>query len=450
MPDIALELGLPNNLDAERFVLGAVLQDDTRFAEVAAALTADDFSLEKHRRIFARMCELYERSERIDRVTLANELMARRQLEFCDGIGYLVSLDEGLPELAKFESYVRIVREKARLRQLIFAGQRLIDSALLDDGTPAHELASTISERMLQVGTSDKENLLESVDEIVNNHESGLARFLDHTTNYRSGIQTGFSRLDQMTGGLQRGDLVVVAARPSLGKTALALNIAAHVVRNHLSVAIFSLEMSRDAVINRMLCSAASVDSCRQRAGHLSPDEKARLTTEAEKLRGARLFIDHGSVVTVMDIGMKLRRLRANRGLDLCIIDYLGLIASHRKTNNRVRELGEITRYLKLMVAKELDIPVMLLSQLNRTPENRSDHRPSLSDLRESGDIEQDADLVLFIFREEVYKTKNRELSGRAELRIAKQRNGPIGHLNFRFRKEFTRFEELDCAEALE
>jgi replicative DNA helicase len=443
MPDIALERGLPCNLDAERFVLGGVLLDDTRFPEIAAALTSEDFSVEKHRRIFARMCELYERSERIDRVTLANELRAHRQLESCDGVGYLVSLDEGLPELAKFDSYIRIVCEKARLRQFILVGQRLIDNALMDDGTPAHELASAASERLLQIGTSDKENRLASVNEIIHSHD-GLSRFLDHTINQRIGVQTGFSLLDEMTGGLQRGDLVVIAGRPSMGKTAFALNLAVHaaVGLQRLSVAVFSLEMSRDSLLTRMLCSAAGVDATKQRSGHLNQEEKRRLTQTAEQLHGARLFIDDTSGITAMDISAKLRRLRADNGVDLCIIDYLGLIASHRKTENRVRELGEITRHLKLMVAKELHIPVVLLSQLSRAPETRSDHRPILSDLRESGDIEQDADVVALIYRGEIYHPSKRELSGLAELLIAKQRNGPTGRVDLVFRKEFTRFEE--------
>src|SRR3984885_10991798 len=321
MADIALERGLPCNLDAERLVLGAVLQDDTRLPALAAALIPDDFSLEKHRRIFARMCELRERAERIDRVTLANELMAQGQLESCDGIGYLVSLDEGLPELPKFDSYVRIVREKARLRALIFTGQRLIDRALLDDGTPAHELASSASERLLPMRASETENKLISVSEIIRNHNGGPT--LLGGLGDRTGIETGFSRLDQMTGGLQRGDLFVLAARPSMGKTALALNIAAHaaVGEQPLSVAVFSLEMSREAVTKRILCPAARVNTAKQRAGRLNQEEERRLAEASEQLHEARLFIDDSSSITTMDISEKVRRLRADHGLDLCVID---------------------------------------------------------------------------------------------------------------------------------
>lgn len=444
MPEIVLERGLPCNLDAERFILGAVLQDDTRFLAVAASLNADDFSLEKHRRIYSRMLELHERSERIDRVTVANELMAHRQLESCGGIGYLASLDEGLPELVHFESYVSIVREKSRLRQLIFTSQSLIDRALMDDGTQANELAKATSERLIQIGTSDKENKLAQVGEIIRGPDGGLDRFLSHSVN-QSGIQTGFSRLDQMTGGLQRGDLIVIAGRPSMGKTAFALNLAHHAAtaKQQVSVALFSLEMSRASLITRMLCSAGHVDFAKQRAGYLNTDEKTRLRLAADKLAKARLFIDDGPANTIMDIGAKLRRLRADQGVDLCVIDYLGLIPAHRKTDNRVRELGEITRYLKLMVAKELHIPVVLLSQLSRAPEIRpGDHRPMLSDLRESGDIEQDADVVALIYREEIYKPNEEALRGLAELIVAKQRNGPTGCINLLFRREFTLFED--------
>jgi replicative DNA helicase len=442
--DLALEKGLPANLDAERFVLGAVLLDDTAFPTVAAALEPEDFSLEKHRRIFLRMTELHERSERIDRVTLANELRAHNQLESVDGFGYLVSLDEGLPALAHFESYIRIVREKSRRRHLIFAAQRLIDYAIDDTDVTARELAAECSQEFARIANTDSENNLTSVGEIIDEERGGLARFIERGASQRPGLQTGFERFDEMTGGLQRGDLIVLAGRPSMGKTALALNVAAHAAAGPqgLSVALFSLEMSRESQITRILCSAARVDMAKQRAGFLNQHERARMSSAAEHLRAARLFIDDSASLNVMDIHAKLRRLRVESGVDLAIIDYLGLIASHRKIENRVRELGEITRYLKLMVARELDIPVVLLSQLSRACETRpGDHRPILSDLRESGDIEQDADLVAFIYREEVYKPDDERLRGLAELLIAKQRNGPIGRVNLIFLKEFMHFD---------
>jgi replicative DNA helicase len=444
MPDLALQNGLPANLDAERFVLGSILTDDTVYPTVAAAIKPEDFSLEKHRRIFLRMGELYARGERVDRVTVANELQNHQQRDSVGGITYLVSLDEGLPALANFESYIRIVREKSRRRRLIFAAQKLIDYTIADNEVSARELAMGCSEELSRIGSSDSENKLASIDEIISRHEGGLARFIDASISQRPGVQTGFSRFDQMTGGLQRGDLVVLAARPSMGKTALALNIALHaaVGSQALSVAVFSLEMSREALITRLLCSMARVDMAKQRAGFLDQHEKSRLALAAEQLRRARVFMDDSSTANVMDILAKLRRLRSERGLDLCIIDYLGLIASHRRTEHRVRELGEITRYLKLMVAKELDVPVLLLSQLSRAPETRpGDHRPILSDLRDSGDVEQDADLVAFIFREEVYKPDQEHLRCLAELLIAKQRNGPVGRVHLTFLKEYTRFE---------
>jgi replicative DNA helicase len=441
--DVALEKGLPGDLDAERFILGGILANDTIFPTIAGSLNPNDFSLEKHRRLFARMLELHERDERIDRVTVANELRLHRQLESCDGLTYLMALDEGMPTLANLDSYVRIVREKSRLRQLIFMWQHLINLALLDDGTAAHELAAKSSQQCLTIGTSDRENHLASVAKIITD-AGGLDRFFGRDVKHCNGVQTGFLRLDQMTGGLQKGELIVIAARPSMGKTAIALNIAQHAAigRQNLSVVIFSLEMSSDALVKRMLCSIARVDLARLRARCLNEPEMKRLNAAAEQFATARVFIDDSSMNTVMDIGAKLRRLRADGGVDLVLIDYLGLLASHRKNDNRVRELGEMTRYLKLMVAKEFDVPVVLLSQLSRACENRpGDHRPILSDLRESGDIEQDADVVAFVYREENYKPDKAELRGLAELHIAKQRNGPTGRVNLTFLKEYTRFE---------
>jgi replicative DNA helicase len=441
-PDIALEKGLPQNLDAERFVLGAILMDDALYIQVAGALEAADFTLEKHRRIFLRMGELFDRGERIDRVTVANELMKQNQLESVDGVSYLVSLDEGLPVLSNLESYVRIVKDKSVLRRIIFTSQSLIDRCLLAEDEPDQILASA-EESLLKLGDTRTADSLVNPKRILEEFDGGINAFLDPSKRIK-GLSTGFLRLDEMTGGLHEGDLVILAARPSMGKTALALNIAQHVALRpgeEQPVAVFSLEMSRESLLTRMICAAARVDQQKFRASYLNQDERRRLAKAASDLVQSPLFIDDTSGAHLMDIHAKLRRLKAERGLGLVVIDYLQLMSGRGRYENRNQEISTISRGLKLL-AKDLKVPMLVLSQLNRAPEIRQgDHRPQLSDLRESGSIEQDADLVAFIFREEVYKPQDESLRGLAELLIAKQRNGPIGKVNLVFLKEFTKFE---------
>jgi replicative DNA helicase len=441
-PDIALEKGLPANLDAERFVLGAVLMDDALYIQVAGTLEASDFSLEKHRRIFLRMGELYERGERIDRVTVANELMKQNQLESVDGVTYLVSLDEGLPVLSNLESYVRIVKDKATLRRIIFTSQALIDRCILAEDEPDQILASA-EESLLKLGDARTQDALVSPKRILEDFEGGINAFLDPSKRIK-GLSTGFLKLDEMTGGLHEGELVILAARPSMGKTALALNIAQHVALRpgeNQTVAMFSLEMSRESLLTRMICAAARVDQQKFRASYLNQDERRRLQKAASELVQSPLYIDDTAGTHLMDIHAKLRRLRSEHGLGLVVIDYLQLMSGRGRYENRNQEISTISRGLKLL-AKDLKVPMLVLSQLNRAPEIRQgDHRPQLSDLRESGSIEQDADLVAFIFREEVYKPNDESLRGMAELLVSKQRNGPTGKVNLVFLKEFTKFE---------
>ena len=441
-PDIALEKGLPVNLDAERFVLGAILMDDALYIQVAGSLEASDFSLEKHRRIFLRMGELYERGERIDRVTVANELMKQNQLESVDGVSYLVSLDEGLPVLSNLESYIHIVKDKSILRRIIFTSQSLIDRCLLAEDEPDQILASA-EESLLKIGDTRTGDTLVSPKRIIEEYEGGLNVFLDPGKRIK-GLSTGFLKFDEMTGGLNEGDLVILAARPAMGKTAFALNIAQHVAlgpSEKQTVAVFSLEMSRESLLTRMICAAARVDQQKFRASYLNQDERRRLAKAASDLVQAPLFIDDTPGTHLMDIHSKLRRLKAEHGLSLVVIDYLQLMSGRGRYENRNQEVSTISRGLKLL-AKDLRVPMLVLSQLNRAPEIRQgDHRPQLSDLRESGSIEQDADMVAFIFREEVYKPQDESLRGLAELLLAKQRNGPTGKVNLVFMKEFTKFE---------
>jgi len=441
-PDLALQKGLPANPDAERFVLGSTLLNDSLYLQVAGVLDADDFSLEKHRRIFARMKDLYERGARIDRVTVADELMKQGQLESVDGLSYLISLDEGLPELANLDGYIRIVKDKSILRKLIYNAQSVINRCLLGEEEPDAILAST-EESLLKLGEARTRDQLSSPAAIIEKFPGGVGAFLDPSQRVR-GLSTGFAKFDEMTGGLNGGELIILAARPSMGKTALALNIAQHVATHpkmRKPVAVFSLEMSSSSLLTRLLCSAARVDQHKFRAGYLNSEERRKLQVALADLTEAPLYLDDTAGVHLMDVHSKLRRMKSEHGLSLVVIDYLQLMSSRGRSENRNQEVSVISRGLKLM-SKDLNVPFVVLSQLSRASEIRhGDHKPILSDLRDSGSIEQDADLVAFIHREEIYKKDDESVKGLADLVIAKQRNGPIGTVPLRFLGQFTRFE---------
>ena len=449
---LALEKGLPSNVDAERFVLGSILLDDSAFLDVAGRLSAEDFCLDKHRKIFSRMVELHERTERIDRVTIANELLRYNELESVDGLTYLVSLDDGLPKIPNLDSYVKIIRDKAVLRRIITASQQVMNRCLLAEEDPGLILAGA-EETLLKLGDSQIGAGLQTPAEIIENYQGGINAFLDPSKRIK-GISTGFSKFDEMTGGLHEGELIILAARPSMGKTAMALNIASHVAAKlNQKVAIFSLEMSADSLLTRMLCASAYVDSQRFRAGYLNGDERRKLAQASQRLVESPLYIDDTAGVNLMDMHSKLRRIQSgDQKLGLVIVDYLQLMSGRGRFENRNQEVSALSRGMKLL-AKELKVPMLVLSQLSRAPETRQgDHRPQLSDLRESGSIEQDADLVGFIFREEVYKRDREDLRGLAELIVAKQRNGPIGKVDLVYLHALTKFENRaeDLGEAPE
>jgi len=440
--DLAFERGLPANADAERFVLGSVLLNQDVYFQVAGAIEPEDFSLEKHRRIFSRMKDLYARGEKIDRLTIANELMKQGQLESVDGFSYLVSLDEGLPQIANLDSYIRIVKDKATLRKLIFSAQKVIDRCLIGEDEPDEILAGA-EESLLKLGEARSGERLESPSTIIEKFPGGVNAFLDPSQRV-SGLSTGFTKFDEMTGGLHGGELIILAARPSMGKTALALNMAQHVATHPLMrkpVAVFSLEMSSASLLTRLLCAAARVDQHKFRAGYLNQDERTKLHFALDTLMDSPLYLDDTAGVNLMDVHSKLRRMKAEHGLSLVVIDYLQLMSTRGRIENRNQEVSALSRGLKLM-AKDLDVPFIVLSQLSRASETRpGDHKPQLSDLRDSGSIEQDADLVAFIYREELYHKDREDLRGLADLIVAKQRNGPIGTVPLRFLGQFTRFE---------
>jgi replicative DNA helicase len=439
-PTATLDKGLPTNIEAERLVLGSIMLDDSMYIQAAGMLEADDFSLDKHRRIFARMGGLHERGESIDRVTVANELLRYSELEAVGGLSYLVSLDDGLPHIVNLESYIRIVKDKAVLRRIIYAAQHMMNRCLVGEEDPQEILAGA-EETLLKLGESGVRAVMANPRQIVQEYEGGINAFLDPSKRLK-GVGTGFYKLDEMTGGLHPGDLFILAARPSMGKTALALNIAHHVAaKTEQGVAVFSLEMSKESLLTRMLCASARVDSQRFRAGYLNAEERRRLQAGLNQLVSAPLYIDDTAGIHLMDIHAKLRRLQSERKLALVVVDYLQLMSGRGRFENRNQEVSALSRGLKLL-AKELSVPMMVLSQLSRAPETRQgDHRPQLSDLRESGSIEQDADLVAFIFREEVYKRDREDLRGIAELLLAKQRNGPVGKIDLVFLHHLTKFE---------
>ncbi len=443
--DVTLDRKLPQNLDAERSVLGAILLDNDAFHPSIEILEPADFSLDSHRRIFARMVALSEKRQPIDLITLSEELERAGELEAVGGAAYLASLTDGLPSSTNVEHYARIVKEKALLRNLIHTSDNIINQALEADEQAdlvldrAEEAIFSLAEKRVREG-------LLPIKTIVQETIPRLDEYFERRQHI-TGLATGFNDFDNLTSGLQPADLIIIAARPGIGKTALALNIAQYVaMAERKPAAVFSLEMAREALLFRLLCAEARVDSHRFRSGYLSKDEQGKIVAASARLREAPIFIDDTPALTVLEMRAKCRRLQAERALALVVVDYLQLMSGRGRFEHRTQEISSISRGLKAL-AKELRVPVISISQLSRAPEQRGgDHRPQLSDLRESGSIEQDADLVAFIFRPEVYKDPDNvpeEDRGRAELIIAKQRNGPTGKINLAFLREYTRFETI-------
>src|SRR6516225_9638162 len=365
----ATEKGLPTNLDAERFVLGSILLEGSLYIQAAGTLEADDFSLEKHRRIFQRMGDLQDRGEKIDRVTVANELMKFSELEACDGLSYLVSLDDGLPRIPNVDAYIRMVKDKSVLRRIIFTSQHMMNRALAGEEEPDQILAGA-EEALLKLGAARVKAGLLTPEDLLKGYEGGISAFLDPSKRIK-GISTGFPKLDQYTGALHGGERVILAARPSMGKTALALNIAQHVaLKLKQTVAVFSLEMSQESLLTRMVCAAARVDSQKFRAGYLSQEERRKLNHALHDLVEAPLYIDDAPGIHLMDMHAKLRRLKDPRhgGPKLIIVDYLQLMTGRGRFENRNQEVTALSRGMKLL-AKEMNVPMLVLSQLSRAVE---------------------------------------------------------------------------------
>jgi len=443
---VANDRSVPHNLEAERALLGSVLLDNSALNFALETLGKDDFYSDAHRLTFEAMVGISEKSRAIDLVTLSEALAKEGLLEKAGGAAYLAALTDGVPigAAAAMGEYCRIVKEKSTVRRLINASNNVIARCMegSDDPETLIDLAQSqvfdIAEQRVQPGFS-------TIRDIVRTSFGKIDVLFDRGQRV-TGVETGLVDLDTMTSGLQAGELIIIAARPSLGKTALALNIAAHAaIEKGKVVGMFSLEMSKESLVIRLLCSEARIDSHKLRTGFSSRDDWQRMTPALNRLSEAPLFIEDTPALSIMQIRAKARRLKAEKGLDLLIVDYLQLISGQGRFENRTQEVSYISRGLK-SIAKELSVPVLALSQLSRAPEQRPGQRPQLSDLRESGSIEQDADVVIFIFREKkaaVEGEEGEEPQGGSEthLIVGKQRNGPTGEVPVVFLKPYARFE---------
>jgi replicative DNA helicase len=447
--DTALDRPLPQSNDAERAVLGSVLINNNSFYRVLGTIDTPDFFKDAHRTIFATMRHLAEQSREIDLLTLKDELGKRAQLEQVGGSAYISSLVDGIPDVANVERYARIVKEKSTLRRLIVMGNSVMRAALDTPNEPS-EVLNVAEKTLYEIAEGSIEKGFVSLDRITKANMTAIEQ-LHNAGRLITGIPTGYDRFNEFTSGFQAQDLIIIAARPSMGKTSFMMNIAESIAipdksgqprtpANRLySVGVFSLEMSKEQIGLRILSSESGVPNHLIRAGMLSERNWRDLADASARLAKARIYVDDSPGIDVMEMRAKARRLKMEAQLDIVMVDYLQLMAVKGRTESRNQEISQISRGLKA-IAKELNLPLISLSQLSRRPEQRTgDHRPQLSDLRESGSIEQDADVVCFIYRDEVYNKESEE-KGIAEIIIGKQRNGPIGDFKLVFRNDITKF----------
>jgi replicative DNA helicase len=441
----------PWSNEAEQAVLGAMLLDQDAALKAAELLDDTMFYREGHRLLFRAMTTLTERGDVVDPVTLRDELVKRGDLDRVGGMEYIGSLIDVVPTAANIEYHARIVRDKALLRRLIEAATGIVQEAYDSHGMPS-EVLDNAEHRIFQVAQLRRAEEFIRLKELIWPTMERIEQ-LQSGHGAVTGVPSGFVDLDRLTAGFQRADLVIVAARPSMGKTALILNVVQHAAIEHnIGVGIFSLEMSKDQLVQRLLCSEGLVDAQRLRRGQLRDDDYPKLARAAGLLGTAPIWIDDSAAITPLAMRSKARRLKADHNIGMIVVDYLQLMQGPTNAESRQQEISQISRSLKAL-AKELDIPVVALSQLSRAPDQRAgDHKPQLSDLRESGAIEQDADVVIFIFRQEMYDgatdKDGNSLEGVAELIVGKQRNGPTGTVPLYFKKEYTRFDNRTAREA--
>jgi len=436
----------PQNLEAEQSILGGILLENSSINGALEILSKGDFYNEAHRKIFSTIIELSEKNEPVDLITLSNALKDKSMLDSVGGTSYLASLVDNVPSAANVANYAKIVKEKAILRGLIGSATDIINSCY-ETGSDVDEVLDKAEHSIFEISENKVRPSFYQIRDIVKDSFRAIED-LYARKELITGVPTGFERIDDLTSGLQKSDLIIIAGRPSMGKTSLALNIAQFAaLEGQTPVAIFSLEMSKEQLAFRLLASEAKVDSQRLRKGFLGETDWPKLTTAAGRLSEAPLYIDDTPAITILEMKAKSRRLKADAGLGLIVVDYIQLMRAGGYRDNREQEISEISRSLKAL-AKELKVPVIALSQLNRKVEDRPNRRPQMADLRESGAIEQDADVIAFIYRDEVYnKSEDNTEKGLAEIIIAKQRNGPIGIVKLAFLEKFTSFENLAHAE---
>jgi replicative DNA helicase len=433
----------PHSVEAEQSLLGGLMLDQRAWDQIADVVSVQDLYRADHRLILGAIADLVERNQPPDAVTVAEHLQRLGQLEAAGGQAYLARLVQDTPSAANIRAYGRIVRDHAMLRQLIEIGGDIAASAHATEGRTVNEIVDLAEQRVFEIADrgqrrgsgfkSLKQILPQTIDRL---------DVLSHSNSDITGISTGFGEMDKMTAGLQRGELIIIAGRPSMGKSTLAINIAENAALGaQVPAAIFSMEMSAEQLSFRMVSSIGRVSANRLRTGKLSDEDWSRIDSAVSMMSNAPIFIDDSGALTPTEVRARARRLKREHGLGLIVVDYLQLMQVSGTTENRATEISEISRGLKAL-AKELDVPVIALSQLNRSVEQRTDKKPVMSDLRESGAIEQDADLIVFIYREEVYEPDTPR-KGIADIIIGKQRNGPIGEFRLTFLGEFTKFENL-------
>lgn len=446
--DFAIDRLPPQDIEAEKAVLGSMLLEESAISSAIEIIDGDSFYKDSHKKIFSAILQLFSAYKPVDVLTLCDELKKNGSLDAAGGASYVAGLTTVVPTAAHVLHYAKIVKEKAILRHLITAATEIVQESF-----SAQEDASVLldkAERMIfEIATKKIEGNVTSLKDMIKDAIETIDA-LYQKKGYITGYSTGFDELDRMTSGFQPSELIIIAGRPSMGKSALMCSIAENVgIVGRYPMAIFSLEMSKEHLVQRFLCSHARVSAQSVRSGFLTQSDWPKLTSAAGKLSDAPIFIDDTPGISVLELRAKARRLKAQHDIKVIFLDYLQLMQAHRTTENRQQEISEISRSLKAL-AREIDVPVVAVSQLSRAPERREDYRPRLSDLRESGAIEQDADLVMLLFREEYYNPQDDAQRGLAEVIIAKQRNGPVGSIKLAFIKEYMRFENLSLREEAE